>query len=120
MDEGQCTRLTCLDRHESEYDRHADEEVEIGEVSVNVGEAIVNGEDVENSVKVEEEQAVCEAVENLFSISHSTFPMLRTKTTYSQESNNGFETHDPESHCDDEAHLAEDADLGFCNGNFMH
>ena len=51
-----------LHGHEEEGDGDADAEVEVGKAGANVGEAVVDGEDVEDAVEVEEEEAVGPAV----------------------------------------------------------
>ena len=52
----------CLDWHEEEGDGDADGEVEVGQVGADVGEPVVHGEHVEDTVEVEEEEAVGPAV----------------------------------------------------------
>ena len=49
-----------LERHEAEHDDDADEEVEERFVRLQASEAVVEGEDFEDAVEVQEEEAVAE------------------------------------------------------------
>ena len=54
-----------LHGHEAEHDGHADEEVEVGVVRLQRGETVVEGEDGEDAVEVEEQEAVSDVMVSL-------------------------------------------------------